>query len=173
MGNWQYFKFPRRAISNSIAAYSVRDAHGRHIGHLTGWICDDEGLPRLVEIRESGLFRRRRLMLAIGCIQAVNFRTCVIQLKTMTRMDVAKEGLTVTKRPLTQTRLAKYLSNFHRPPDDLEYSLATLLAESNSTESTPIWGTQSSDGFSTDVLPTLAESRTLPVWKPLSTLIGS
>ena len=173
MGRWQFFTFPKRAVTSSIAAYGIRDAKGRHVGHLAGWISDENGMPVLVLIRKAGIWRRGRFLLSAGCVSYIDFRQCLMQLRSLTVRDIRREGLELGDKLPSHARLQDYLQNFPKPLGDMQHSLASLLAEANDVESEPVWGSEGSDGYHGDGLPYLAEPRTLPSWKPLGTLIGS
>ncbi len=173
MGRWQYHKFPRRAKRATISAFGVRDVRGVHVGHLSGWISDDDGLPLFLEIRKSGFFLRGRYLISAGCVSDFNFRQNVVQLRRLRSTDLRREGLKVRGKLPPKTVLQEYLRNFPDLPKELKFTLGGLLGECNRGEPVPIWGSESSDGYSGNSLPYLAERSNLPTWKPLEALVDN
>lgn len=93
MAGWILTDFSDLTGAYGVAGYSVLDALGVRIGHVSGWVTEPSGEIALLKVTVRDWFKSRAYLLPSGGIMAVEDERRHVTLRQLTRRALMKQCL--------------------------------------------------------------------------------
>ena len=178
--DWKLVNFEESDESTGIDGYSVLDALGLRVGHVSGWVIHPSGGVVMLKTTIRDWFKTRDYLVPIGAVTLVNDIHRQLQLRQLTRRALIKQCIQVTDELPAQDVLEELIQYFPNPRP----VVAERLNRGQELLRQPTWSRLTIQPDQGDGLPFFALGASIipgpnwtklgrltpPLWKPLKNL---
>ena len=182
MADWKLTDLPDLQGTNGIAGYSVLDALGVRIGHISGWVSNSSGRITLLKATVRDWFKSRDYLIPLGAVTLIDDTRRRLQLRQLTKRALMKQCLPIGNVLPEASFLEDLIQYFPNPRP----SIMERLAHPATVRPMPSWSRLTVHPDQGDGLLISVDEPTLrpnphwinigrlapPLWKPINYLFG-
>lgn len=77
-------------MADTIAGYAVYDALGVRLGHVSGWVSDDEDLVQMLKVAITEWSETSEYLVPVGAVTLIGDTKSVVQLRDLTKQSIGR-----------------------------------------------------------------------------------